>query len=200
MAERPRVAIALLAAGRSQRFGAQDKLAAELGGKPLGLYAAHTLARCEAESRWVIASSADHPCAEGWRAAGFDIAVNPRASEGMGTSVALAAELAKREGADSLLVALADMPLVPLAHFRAVLDAADGVAGHGVVASSSGAVPMPPACFNRARFDELMQLEGDKGARSLLQDARLITCPAEYLADVDDPTTLADLRKKLGAS
>jgi CTP:molybdopterin cytidylyltransferase MocA len=197
MASSPRLAIALLAAGRSERFGVEDKLGADLAGKPLGLHAAGTLARCDADRRWVIASRADHPCSAAWRAGGWDIAVNSRASEGMGTSVALAAGLAEEHGADLLLIALADMPLVPLAHFEALVAAARNRPEDALAATSTGTVRMPPACFGKARFASLAVLDGDEGARRLLSGAISVTCAADALVDVDVPDTLDRLRERL---
>ena len=48
------VAAILLAAGRSRRFGAADKLAVDLDGLPLGLHAARTLADVPLAARILV--------------------------------------------------------------------------------------------------------------------------------------------------
>jgi CTP:molybdopterin cytidylyltransferase MocA len=205
------VAFALLAAGQSRRFGAEDKLCTLFQGDMLGVHAARSLAPLLPAPAWVIASSDNHPCAAAWRELGFAIAVNQHAEEGMGGSVALAAQLAKSAGAGGLLVCLADMPLVPTSHFEAVrahfLAAADRKA---IAASAQGDKRMPPACFGEGHFEALMSLGrgkgrrgkggrgkggGDKGARALLSQGEVVGCPDKWLADVDSQESLAALSR-----
>ena len=188
------LAIAVLAAGSSRRFGDADKLGAMLRGKPLALHATDTLRPLKADTRVVITSRLDHPSASGWERAGFSVVHNPNADEGMGTSVAVAARIARRSGADALMIALADMPLVPREHYQALADAARDGGAEVLLASSGGAVPMPPAAFGRDHFDALAALSGDQGARALLRQAETIACPPAWLTDIDTPEALAGLQ------
>ncbi|WP_234030325.1 nucleotidyltransferase family protein [Erythrobacter mangrovi] len=188
----PRLAVALLAAGQSRRFGG-DKLAAGFRGKMLGLHAADALAQLAFAHRWVSVSDPEHPCVPGWVEAGFNPVPNPDAAQGMGTSVALAGRLAKEAKIDQLLIALADMPLVPHAHFVALLAKARIQGEAALVASTDGTAAMPPAVFGSAHFDRLVLASGDKGARALLGAAELVAAPQGTLADVDDEATLRAL-------
>lgn len=148
--------------------------------------AAIPLERCD--RAWVITASPNHPCVPGWQARGFEPVINPNASEGIGTSVALAARLAKREGMSALLIALADMPLVPREHLTALIEA---VAGNVRIAvSSNGDARTPPAAFGSDHFDALANLGGETGARSLLGQGEIVACPSRWLADVDTPDEL----------
>lgn len=196
MAE-PRLTVAVLAAGQSQRFGRADKLAADLCGRPLGTYVATTLAALPFADRWVIAARADPACLADWQAAGFAVVVNDRAADGMGTSLACAARLAIESGADALLVALADMPLVPVSHFAALLARAAEPGARAIVASSGNGQRSPPAIFARQHLPELALAAGDTGARHLLAQAAVIDCAPELLIDIDDPATLAALAARL---
>jgi molybdenum cofactor cytidylyltransferase len=95
-----------------------------------------------------------------------------------------------------VLVALADMPRLTAAHLYRMMDAANGP--DTVVASSDGVQPGPPALFGKDRFDELMALEGDQGARDLIKRGRhVVTSPAE-LVDVDTQQDLHELRELYG--
>ena len=190
MAEGPRFAVAVLAAGQSRRFGAGDKLAAQFRDRRLGELACHALAGLDFAQRWVIAAHADHPCRPSWQADGFTLAVNPQAASGMGTSVALAARLALQAKADGLLIALADMPLVPVDHFRALLARAAAAGPDAVIASAADGVRLPPAAFGRDRLAALAAMTGDVGARALLHQAELIACAPELLIDIDDAQAL----------
>ncbi len=191
------LAVAVLAAGQSRRFGSADKLAALLGDSLLGEHACRRLAGLAAAHRWVIAARPDHPCAPGWRAAGFEIAVNPAAESGMGSSVALAARLAQDAGAAALLIALADMPLVPLSHFQALVERAAGLGPGAIIASAAGDVAMPPALFGSAHFAALAGASGDTGARHLLAGAERLAGDPAWLIDVDDAAALARARALL---
>ncbi|WP_298468507.1 nucleotidyltransferase family protein [uncultured Erythrobacter sp.] len=193
MAEPLRLAVAVLAAGSSRRFGPVDKLRAPFRGKPLGLHVSDALAEVPAELRMVIASNQQHSCAGGWRDAGFEIVRNPNADEGMGTSVATAARIARRAESDALLIALADMPLIPVSHYSAMVDAARALGPNLLIASTNGIIRMPPAIFGREQFDRLTALTGNKGARSILGEGDTIKCRTRWLADIDTPEALAAL-------
>lgn len=193
--EPKRVAAALLAAGASRRFGPDDKLAADLKGTMLGVHAALAMNARRFCAAWVITSPPGHPCEAEWRDAGFKPVSNPTADEGMGTSVAMAAQLASEAGADALLIALADMPMVPSEHFSAlIIEGERHRSGYIVGSQGTGAI-MPPAVFGSGHFSALARLSGDAGARSLLKDAEALNCAPEWLVDVDTPETLEALAK-----
>jgi len=192
-----RLGVALLAAGASRRFGDTDKLTALLDGQPLGEIVCNTIPRGRFDHRWVIASTPDHPSAPAWRAAGFAPLVNPSADEGMGTSVALAATAARKAGCDALVLALADMPLVPASHFEALVERICAGGPDGIVTSASRETRMPPAAFGASHLSALAELGGDHGARALLQRGDVCACPPEWLADVDTPEALAALNARI---
>ena len=187
--ERRNIGVALLAAGSSRRFGDADKLTAEFDGLMLGQHAAFVFPLGLVSRAWVIVSAHGHPCEPGWRSMGFEPIVNPDAPEGMGASVALAARLAQREALDGLVIALADMPLVPAAHYEALITAV--TAPDDIATSAHGDLSMPPAVFGRAHFETLASLSGDKGARDLLVRGRVIECPEDWLIDIDTPEAFA---------
>lgn len=180
--------MAVLAAGQSRRFGSADKLAAQFRGAMLGLHVCRTLAPLPFARRWMIASDAAHACARHWREAGFEVIPNAAARTGMGSSVALAAQLAQEAGSGALLIALADMPLVPATHFAELIQHA---VADALIASTNGSSPMPPALFGSMHFAQLTQAEGDSGARSLLAAAKLVPCDASLMIDIDDEASLA---------
>ena len=114
--------------------------------------------------------------------------VNGEAYKGMGTSVARAAMLAAQAKFDALLIALADMPLVPREHFSALIEM--GSEESDLVASSSGGASMPPALIGKQHFSTLACLSADQGACGILSRAETIHCPPEWLNDIDTPEDL----------
>ena len=179
----------LLAAGRSERFGdLGSKLDEEFLGKPLGLRVAVALQALPFRDRLAVTGKARLDYA----AHGYRVVPNPDARAGMASSVRLGVAAAKAQGARAVLVALADMPRVTAAHVLRLYDAAGN--GDTVVASSDGRDTKPPALFGAERFDFLLSLDGDAGARDLVRAGRhVVTSPAE-LIDIDTPEELAALR------
>jgi len=178
--------LVLLAAGRSSRFPDGNKLEAQFLGKPVGLHVVTALEDIAFKDRVVVIDG----CTLDF--AGYRVIHNDTPSDGMARSIKLGVERAQAAGAKAVLIALADMPRVTAAHIYRLLDAADSP--DAVVASSDGVQPHPPALFGAGRFDSLMTLEGDAGARDLVRAGKhVITSPAE-LIDIDTPEDLERLR------
>jgi molybdenum cofactor cytidylyltransferase len=197
-----RLIVALLAAGASARFGADDKLLADLGGRPLLDHAARVGLTVPAAQHVFVA----RPAFPGHATpSGYVRLDNARAGEGLGASLRLAALHAMAAGGEALLVLLADMPLVSAAHLAALLAMAgddrpvmtrrpDGN-GDG---DGDGGGGQPPALFPAALLPALAALGGDKGARDMAGKPRLIAAAPETLLDVDTPDDLARARGLLG--
>lgn len=184
-----RTLLALLAAGRSTRFGDADKLAADYLGKPLALHVVTALEAIGFADRVAIVSGT----AIDFAAHGYRTVTNPAPEAGLSGSVRLAAEAAQAAGAAALVIVLADMPRVTATQIVRLLDAATGP--EDVIASSDGVRPMPPALFAAGRFAQLAGLDGDQGARSLLGAARHIVADPAELIDIDTREDLDRLRK-----
>lgn len=193
MIEAGQVGAVLLAAGRSQRFGADDKLLADLAGEPLALHAARRLVALAPGRRVAVCSDADGALATRLAGLGFDIVLNAHPETGLSRS--LAAGIARIAGAPvaAALVCLADMPFVGISHLRALLVAFDPVAAP-VVASASGDIAMPPALFARSTFASLQAGQGDRGGRALLAGAVRVAATAGELRDIDRPDDLRGAR------
>jgi molybdenum cofactor cytidylyltransferase len=185
------LAIALLAAGKAERFGG-GKLDADLRGKPLGQHALD--AALALDQGPVLLVVGDPVPAFALAADCVNLLPNASAAEGLGTSVALAAQRADEQGAMALLLLAADMPLVSETTLRRLVDVcAPGVPS--AVRHPDGH-PGIPACFPRDWFEALQTLTGDKGAGALLRGShtvRTIAAPDDELADVDTSDDLAGL-------
>lgn len=171
-----RIAAILLAAGRSRRFGT-PKLAANLGGRPLCTYAAATIAQIPCAARIAIVGPDTPDLAE----FGFhNVSLRP-AGAPLSRSIVIGVEAAMSAGANGVLIALADMPFVPITHFQTLLARFDG---HVIATRVAGKV-MPPAIFGDVMFPALRELTGDSGARLLLHGAPSIELPPELGLDID---------------
>ncbi|MCW2365751.1 molybdenum cofactor cytidylyltransferase [Sphingobium sp. B7D2B] len=187
----PGLAVALLAAGRSTRFGTADKLAAELGGSALIGWAAEAGRTVKAAHHLLVA-----PAGVDWgsQAPGYRLVVNSRPEAGMAHSLGLAARAAQDVRASALLVLLADMPFVTAEHLDAVLGGAAADEASAVFSCSPDGVAQPPALFPARAFGDLQALKGDQGARSLATGSALVNADARLLLDIDTPEDLARAR------
>jgi len=176
--------VIVLAAGLSRRYGTASKLHADLGGKPLALHIAQTLSALPFRSRLAVCRFGDEELARMFADLGFMVAINPDTARGLSSSLSVGVETLAAQPVDAALICLADMPYVSAGHLQALVGRLDGDQAMVGSRAPSGAI-MPPAAFARARFDELLSLEGDKGAGRLLAGAVAVDAGAEELADFD---------------
>jgi molybdenum cofactor cytidylyltransferase len=186
-----RIAAVLLAAGMSSRFGEDDKLMADLRGKPV---AAHTLetvasmafAELVAVVRPIDVAPVLHRKLD---RRGYTIIVNDRPEDGISGSIVRAVQhLMPMNSVRGILICLADMPDVPQSHYNRICLAAEDI--RSVVASTDGFSSSPPAFIGRKHFPELLRLRGDQGARALLSHGLQIDTSVGILHDIDTPEDL----------
>ena len=191
MIEPEQVALVLLAAGRSRRFDG-DKLSEPFLDKPLAYHVVTALEKIPFRERIAVVSGT----ALDFAALGYAVVESSDPSGGQARSLSRGVARAEEAGCDYVLVALADMPRVTAAHIYRLFDAAHGE--DTIAASSDGVRPMPPALFGKCRFGQLLDLQGDQGARELIKRGRhVITTPAE-LVDIDTRADLEALRTLYG--
>lgn len=187
MAYAENIAVALLAAGRSTRFGDQDKLTSKLGDRMLIEWAASAGLSLSAGWHFLIASpdAAYDPVA-----LGYNPLINPAPELGMASSLRIAAAEAERVGAHGLVVMLADMPFIQPAHLKRIVTSFRTDDSRAVFSKAARGAPQPPALLPATFFPLLQSLEGDKGARSLATEASIVETDEDQLLDID---TAADL-------
>lgn len=157
-------AIILIAAGASRRFGDDDKLQADLAGKPVFLHALDAYAALPA-SRYIAVTRPNSKCADICAAAGVEIVENRRAENGMGSSIA-AGMAALPDTVDFALIALADMPFVQTATVSDLMAKADSVSD--IIVPTKDGRRGHPVLFGRAHFSALAALAGDTGGRHII--------------------------------
>jgi molybdenum cofactor cytidylyltransferase len=174
------IVLVLLAAGHSRRFG-NPKLGEKLHGKKLVHHAASTLSSIGFAHKVAVVSDDDW----GLEILGFTL-VRAKATT-QSESLAAGITEARKSNPQAIMIALGDMPLVTHAHYQRLLDAFNS----SCIASSDGNSPMPPAIFGPDHFDELCGLQGDTGAKAILQNAPAIFADPSELVDIDTPEDLA---------
>lgn len=185
------IAAILLAAGRSRRFGSEDKLLAPLAGAPLALHAARRIVELAPRRRIAVCRERAGALAEQLTALGFEIVANPHPEAGLSQSLACGIAEAARGPEAAALIALADMPFIGIGHLTSLLTRFDP-ASAPIVASTDGATRMPPALFARSLFSALQAETGHRGGKALLAGAALVHAAPGELADIDRPEDLRD--------
>lgn len=186
-----RLAAIVLAAGSSRRFGAADKLLADLGGRPMIDHVLETIT-CLGLSQLVVVTRGDFAGLARLQSDGrLTVIVNERADDGM--SVSLAMGVAALKDCDGAFVVLADMPFLPSELFH---DMAECLDGQDVVVPFQAGQAGHPVLFGRACFGDLLKLKGDRGARGLIDSGRyrvhrFETDRAAIHADIDTPDDLS---------
>lgn len=189
-----KMVILILAAGASSRMRGGDKLLEQVDGQPqLARIAQVALATGAAV---LVALAVDRP-ARSAAIAGLAVDAVPVPDAGTGMAASIRAGVARAQDAAGLMVLPADMPELTVDDLTAVLEgfrsapdqiwrgtATDGRAGH-------------PVMFPARHFAALAALQGDAGARALVQDhgARLIALPDQHaMTDLDTPEDWAAWR------
>jgi molybdenum cofactor cytidylyltransferase len=181
----------LLAAGASSRFGANKLMHPMKDGTPLALASARNLLVALPGSLAVVRPG--RPELEALlREAGCEVTVCERADEGMGLSLAHA--IGASRDAPGWVVALADMPYIRPATIKLVAQAVQEAAL--IATPVLGEARGHPVGFSAALREELLGLQGDEGARSVLKRhveevRRLPVDDPGILRDIDTPADLS---------
>ena len=154
----------LLAAGASSRFGANKLLHPLPDGTPIAIASARNLLAALPGSLAVV-----RPGSEALEKllleAGCEVTVCPRAEEGMGLSLAHA--IAASANVSGWVVALADMPFLRPDTIGAVATRLE--AGALIAAPALRGGRGHPVGLSAALREDLLALQGDEGARSVLK-------------------------------
>jgi len=181
------IAAILLAAGAGARFGGDKLLHPLEDGVAIAAHAARNLLAATPDVVAVVRWG-DFPLYEMLEQEGCQVTMFQGAARGMGAS--LAHGVAQARGADGWVVALADMPRVPVAIVKEIIASLAG--GALIAAPVHKGERGHPVGFGAALRDELLALDGDQGARAVLERHR----NSVKLVECDDPGVLYDIDRK----
>ncbi|ODN69507.1 NTP transferase domain-containing protein [Methylobrevis pamukkalensis] len=194
----PKVAALVLAAGRSSRMGAENKLLAEVDGLPL---VRHAVVAALASRAGPVTVVTGHMAAEVEAAlAGLPVTFrhNPDFADGLSASVRCGIA-AVPEDCEAAVILLGDMPRISAAVIDGLIEAYDPSTGALIAVPTFGGRRGNPVLWSRRFFGALAALEGDAGARHLIGDNRdavaEVAFGPEVALDVDTPEALAALRE-----
>jgi molybdenum cofactor cytidylyltransferase len=190
-----RVAAVVLAAGRSTRMGAVNKMIAEIGGKPLVRIAAEQAIASKASPVIVVTGHEREKVEAALDGLNVRFANNPDYADGLGTSLRTGIAAVPAE-ADGAVVLLGDMPQIDAALIDKLVAAFDPEKGALVVVPTIEGRRGNPVIWARRFFPDLMAVTGDVGARHVIGNvaeavAEVAVSDPAITVDVDTPDVLA---------
>jgi len=168
----PAIGAAVLAAGASRRLGRPKQLVSVEGQQLVRRMAEVTL-RSGCQPVAVVLGAHAAQVSAGIAKLPVVCLSNPEWSEGMGSSVRVAAGWASDAALDALMLVLVDQLRLSSGHLDALRLASDQ--GRHIAASAYQGVLGVPAIFPRRFFRALQALKGDSGARQLLRGDLSVT-------------------------
>lgn len=184
----------VMAAGNASRFG-NNKLAAELDGKPLIRHALEAVPR-HLFSQVVVVTQ--YPEVEDMaREFGFTPLHNDHPDYGISHTIELGTKALQQ--CNAILYMVSDQPLLDDASVERIVECWRNHPCNIVGAAHNGKRGNP-CIFPREFYDELLALEEDHGGNTVIRKypERLLTVEVarEELTDVDTPKALEDLKKQ----
>lgn len=186
----PNTACIILASGLSERFGAEDKLSANLCGQTVLSYVLNT-ARAVDFGEIFCVSQTDE-------ISGVTPVRNQHPEYGQGHALRLGLKAARNSGWKRCVIMLGDMPLIASSHIENLIRKIDD---KQCVVSLRESIRMPPAAFESTAIDLVLSLEPVAGAREIFDalNPATLELDADSALDVDTPADLARVARIMEA-
>ena len=195
--QRPRIAGIILAAGKSSRMGALNKLLIPIEGKPMARRAAEAVLGAKLSPVFVVTGHQREEVEESLKGMPVTFLNNSNFSSGMSTSLKRGLDALPAE-CDGVVVALGDMPLITGREIEQLVNAFNPVEGRSIVVPTRRGKRGNPVLWARRFFGEMTAAGGDVGARTLFTAYPEAIVEVEMagdgvLTDIDTPQALARL-------
>ena len=189
------VAAVVLAAGQARRMGneGRHKLLAAFAGVPLVRKSVDTVLASSADSTVVVTGHRTGEIEQALSGLDCMIVHNSEFATGMASSLRVGLS-AVRDKADGILVVLADMPAITSSDLDRMIAAFHARQGQAIIRAVAEGKRGNPVILPRATFEAIGRLEGDIGARPVIEDSGLAVVDVEIgtaaLLDTDTPEAI----------
>ncbi|MBQ5986469.1 MAG: nucleotidyltransferase family protein [Clostridia bacterium] len=186
-----RIALVLLAAGNSRRFGG-DKLQTPIDGVPMLLHALRLYTEEPLQERFcariLVTQQSRKSLAEEAERLGYTVVWNDAPEDGISRSIRLGTEAAKRSDPDGVLYSVADQPYLKADTVRRILDTF-AVTNTQIVAPSFEGKRGNPVVFPKTFLPDLCALSGDVGGNVIIKRhpecLHIVAATERELMDID---------------
>jgi molybdenum cofactor cytidylyltransferase len=194
-----KIGLIILAAGAATRMGRPKQLLSYQG-RSLILHAVEVALASMSQPIIVVLGAYAEQIKRELMPKAVQVVENSQWQEGMSSSIRAGISMLLKTNSklDAVIISLADQPLVSPQIFNQLIRSYQETQ-KVIVASKYNETTGVPALFSKALFPELMQLEGDKGAKALIQkyiDIGLILLIPEAAIDIDTPDDYKQLLLK----
>lgn len=195
----PRIGAVVLAAGKSSRMGATNKLTAEVEGRAMVARAVDAARLAGAAPIIVVTGHEADAVCETLADAPVRFVHNPDFAEGLSTSLRTGIK-ALPDGLNASFVCLGDMPDLTADHLNRLIAAFDPDEGRTICVPTVSGKRGNPILWGASYFAELQGLKGDTGAKHLIGEHADAVCEVPMpddasLRDIDTPEELAARRE-----
>jgi CTP:molybdopterin cytidylyltransferase MocA/uncharacterized membrane protein (DUF485 family) len=192
------ISAVVLAAGAGSRFGHEGKLLQDLEGAPIVRRVVEAMQAAGVDDVIVVVGAGHVGIAQALKGTMARLVTNDRSSEGMATSIA-AGIAALSPQTRAALIMLGDIPRLPSVVIPLLRQRSD--AGAEIVVPEYQGTRGHPVLFARSVFAELAGLNGDRGARAVID--RVPDRVAVVSIDIPPPMdidTVEDLARVRGTT
>ncbi|EFO32839.1 4-diphosphocytidyl-2C-methyl-D-erythritol synthase [Roseibium sp. TrichSKD4] len=164
----PRIGAVVLAAGKSSRMGAANKLLVHLDGKPVLTHVLDAAQAAKFDEIVVVTGHMREDVADLVGNTPVQLAHNPHFSDGMASSIKTGVT-ALSDDLDGIIILLGDMPNISEDHLNEMRSAFQK-SGQQIVVATANGKRGNPVLWHKRFFDDLKKLTGDIGARHLIAE------------------------------
>jgi molybdenum cofactor cytidylyltransferase len=162
----PTIAAVILAAGSSCRFGQRNKLLEPVLGQPLLRIAALAALQSQVDTTIVVTGFEGDKVKQSLSDMEVTTVHNPDYATGMASSLRTGISAAREF--DAVLIMLADMPKITSALLDTLIQSFYSAHATTIIAPVHDGQRGNPVLWPKRYFTEIMKIEGDTGARGLL--------------------------------
>lgn len=193
MKEKSKIGVIILAAGSSSRLGYPKQLL-EYKGVSLLQHIINVAGSVDFDTKILVLGAKAEEIKKEIESNNFEVVLNTKWEDGMGTSIAIGiSEALKIEPElDHILMLLSDQPFVNKEKILELIRVQLTTNKQTTFSEYAGDVGVP-AIFSRTIFSDLIKLEGEQGAKRLLNQKDLIFGTVKFEKGNFDVDTAADV-------
>ena len=188
----------ILGAGRSRRMGLENKLVAEINGKPMIVHAIESVKNSRVNKTTLVTGYQREIVERAVQGIEIEIIYNPNFTEGLSSSIkSIGHKLTKN--VDAVILCLGDMPGITSTHINSLIKAFKNNPNRQIVIPTYNGRRGNPVLWGKKHFPLLVNLSGDRGAKVLFQNNENNITEVQIedeaiLTDLDTPDALEKYR------